>query len=73
MVDRKRLNALHNLSERQNVMDDITNGQWTKNHYNDNDDYGYNDRDYMHEDDILDPYAMQKSFRKIANNLARRL
>ena len=53
-------------------MDDITNGQWSKNHYND-DDYDYNDRDYMHEGDILDPYAMQKSFRKTADKLSRRL
>ncbi|HET7283721.1 MAG TPA: hypothetical protein VFI70_03480 [Nitrososphaeraceae archaeon] len=72
MVDRKRVNAPHNLSEKQNVMDDITNGQWSKNHYND-DDYDYHDRDYMHEGDILDPYTMQKSFRKTANKLSRRL
>ena len=72
MIDRKRVNAPHNLSEKQNVMDDITNGQWSKNHYND-DDYDYNDRDHMHEGDILDPYSMQKSFRKIANKLSRRL
>jgi hypothetical protein len=72
MVDQKRVNAHHNLSEKQNVMDDITHGQWSKNHYN-NDDYDYNDCDHMHERDILDPYAMQKSFRKIANKLSRRL
>jgi hypothetical protein len=73
MVDLKRVNAPHNLSEKQKVMDDITNGQWSKNHYNDND-YDYNDRgDYMHEENILDPYAMQKSFRKVANKLSRGL
>ena len=45
--------------KKQNVMDDITHGQWSKNHYN-------NDYDNPRlNDDILDPYNTQKSFRKI--------
>jgi hypothetical protein len=35
-------------SKKENVMDDITHGQWSKNHYDD-DDY----------DNILDPYTTQ--------------
>jgi hypothetical protein len=39
--------------EKQNVMDDITHGQWSKNHYNDNnndnqeDEYYHNDYSYQ--------------------------
>ena len=53
-------------------MDDITHGQWSKNHYN-NDDNDYDDRNSILNDEILDPYTTQKSFRKIANKLSRRL
>ena len=42
----------HNLSEKQNVMDDITHGQWSKNHYN-NDDNDYDDRNSILNDEIL--------------------
>ncbi len=52
---------------KQNVMDDITHGQWSKNHYND--DYG----DPMLDDDIVNPYTTQKSFRKIAKKLSKGL
>ena len=38
-------------------MDDITHGQWSKNYHND-------DENYIHNDDMLDPYTIQKSFRK---------
>jgi len=31
---KKRIEESHNLSEKQNVMDDITHGQWSKNYYN---------------------------------------
>jgi hypothetical protein len=48
-------------------MDDITHGQWSKNHYND--DYD----DPRLNDDILDPYTTQKSFRKIAKKLSKGL
>jgi hypothetical protein len=67
---------------KQNLMDDITHGQWSKNHYknNKNDDeegekyYHYhNGPSVPNDDDILDPYTMQKSFRKIAKRLSRRL
>ena len=68
-INRKRIEKSH-LFEKQNVMDDITHGQWSKNHYNDNYD---NDHDYIQDnEDILDPY-MQRSFRKIANKLSKRL
>jgi hypothetical protein len=73
--------------KKQNVMDDITHGQWSKNHYNDNKDNDEESEQYYHYhnddpsipnddydvDDILDPYTMQKSFRKIAKKLSRRL
>jgi hypothetical protein len=48
-------------------MDDITHGQWNKNYHSDN------DENHIHNDDMLDHYTMQKSFRKIANKLSRRL
>ena len=68
---KKRIEESHNLSEKQNVMDDITHGQWSKNHYNDNYD---NDHDStQNNEDILDPYTMQRSFRKIAKKLSKRL
>ena len=70
MVDQKRVNTSHNLSEKQNVMDDITNGQWSKNHYNNHDDYDDNN---MLNDETLDTYTTQKSFMKIAKKLSRRL
>jgi hypothetical protein len=57
-------------NKKQNVMDDITHGQWSKNHYNNDAD---NDHDRIYDGDILDPYTMQKSFRKAANKLTRRL
>jgi hypothetical protein len=71
-INRKRIEESHNLFEKQNVMDDITHGQWSKNHYNE--DYD-NDHDYniQNKEDILDPYTMQRSFRKIANKLSKRL
>jgi hypothetical protein len=43
-------------------MDDITHGQWSKNHHNDN------DENHIHNDDMLDSYTMQKSFRKMATS-----
>ena len=68
---KKRIEESHNLSEKQNVMDDITHGQWSKNHYNE--DYD-NDHNYIqNNEDMLDPYTMQRSFRKIANKLSKRL
>ena len=71
-INRKRIEESHNLSEKQNVMDDITHGQWSKNHYNE--DYDNNDHDYIqNNEDMLDPYTMQRSFRKIANKLSKRL
>jgi hypothetical protein len=54
--------------KKQNVMDDITYGQWSKNHYSD-DDYD----DPRLNDDILDPYTTQKSFRKITKKLSKEL
>jgi hypothetical protein len=62
-------------------MDDITHGQWNKNHYNSNNNNNDDDgsMEYYHtdpsipNDDILDPYTMQKSFRKMAKKLSRRL
>lgn len=69
---KKRIEESHNLSEKQNVMDDITHGQWSKNYYNE--DYDNNDHDYIqNNEDMLDPYTMQRSFRKIANKLSKRL
>ena len=70
--------------KKENVMDDITHGQWSKNHYNNDDDDNNNnknddDSDHMYDynvvenDDILDPYTMPRSFRKIAKKLSRRL
>jgi hypothetical protein len=62
--------------KKENVMDDITHGQWSKNHYNNKND---DDSDHMYDynmvenDDILDPYTMPRSFRKIAKKLSRRL
>jgi hypothetical protein len=68
---------------KQNVMDDITHGQWSKNHYNSNNnnnnddegsmEYYHTDSSIPNDDDILDPYTMQKSFRKMAKKLSRRL
>ena len=52
------------------VMDDITHGQWSKNHY---DDDNSNFPNHSQSEDILDPYSMQQNFRKIANKLSRRL
>ena len=60
------------VEKKDSVMDDITHGQWSKNHYN-NDDNSYEDLNNILNDEILDPYATQKSFRKIANKLSRRL
>jgi hypothetical protein len=51
-------------------MDDITNGQWSKNHYNNDNDYDDNN---MLNDETLDTYTTQKSFMKIAKKLSRRL
>ena len=51
-INRKRIEESHNLSEKQNVMDDITHGQWSKNHYN-NDDNDYDDRNSILNDEIL--------------------
>jgi hypothetical protein len=56
--------------KKESIMDDITHGQWSKNHYNNDDD---DDRNRILNDEILDPYTAQKSFRKIANKLSRRL
>ena len=67
--------------KKENVMDDITHGQWSKNHYNnnnnkndddDNSDHMY-DYNMVENDDILDPYTMPRSFRKIAKKLSKRL
>ena len=60
--------------KKENVMDDITHGQWSKNHYNndDNSDHMY-DYNIVENGDILDPYTMPRSFRKIAKKLSRRL
>jgi hypothetical protein len=52
---------------KQHVMDDITHGQWSKKQYDDD------DNNYIQSDDILDPYSMQKNFRKMANKLSRSL
>jgi hypothetical protein len=57
------------VEKKESVMDDITHGQWSKNHYNNDD----NDRNSILNDEILEPYTTQKSFRKIANKLSRRL
>ncbi len=53
------------------VMDDITHGQWSKNHYDDNNNNNF--LNHSQSEDILDPYSMQQNFRKIANKLSRRL
>jgi hypothetical protein len=47
-------------SKKENVMDDITHGQWSKNHYDDDyyDDSILNDDDDDY-DNILDPYITQ--------------
>jgi|Tabmets5t2r1_1033131.scaffolds.fasta_scaffold187506_1 hypothetical protein len=55
--------------QRHHVMDDITHGQWSKNHYNE-DNNPYN---HSQSEDTLDPYNMQQNFRKMANKLSRRL
>lgn len=39
-------------------MDDITHGQRSKNHHNDN------DENHIHNDEMLDSYTMQKSLEK---------
>jgi hypothetical protein len=57
--------------KKESIMDDITYGQWSKKHYNNDDDY--DDHNNILNDEILDPYTMQKSFRKIAKKLSRRL
>ena len=59
------------VEKKDTVMDDITHGQWSKNHYNNDD--NYYDLNSILNDEILDPYTTQKSFRKIANKLSRRL
>jgi hypothetical protein len=47
------------------------NRQWSKKHYNNDDDYiGHNN---ILNDETLDPYTSQKAFRKIAKKLSRRL
>jgi hypothetical protein len=51
-------------------MDDITHGQGSKYHYDD--DY-YDDSILNDDDNILDPYSTQKSLRKIAKKLSKRL
>jgi hypothetical protein len=57
--------------KKKSIMDDITYGQWSKKHYNNDDDYdGHNN---ILNDETLDPYTMQKSFRKIAKKLSRSL
>jgi hypothetical protein len=75
----KRVNE-HNISsfmlskdkqDYYHVMDDITHGQWSKNHYDD--DNNNNFLNHSKSEDILDPYSMQQNFRKIANKLSRRL
>jgi hypothetical protein len=59
------------VEKKDSVIDDITHGQWSKNHYNNDDNY-YNPNSILN-DEILDPYTTQKSFRKIDNKLSRRL
>ena len=56
-------------SKKENVMDDITQGQWSKKHYDDD----YREDSILKDDDVLDPYTTQKSFRKIAKKLSRRI
>ena len=51
------------------LMDDITHGQWSKNHYDDNSDY----LNHSQNDGIFDPFTMQKSTKKMANKLSRRI
>jgi hypothetical protein len=73
--NRKRLNEhissfmLSKDKQDYHVMDDITHGQWSKNHYDDNSNF----LNHSQSEDILDPYSMQQNFRKIANKLSRRL
>jgi hypothetical protein len=50
-------------------MDDITHGQGSKYHYDDD----YYDDSILNDDDIPDPYSTQKSLRKIAKKLSKRL
>jgi hypothetical protein len=59
------------VEKKDSVIDDITHGQWSKNHYNNDD--NYYDLNSILNDEILDPYTTQKSFRKIDNKLSRRL
>lgn len=59
------------VEKKDSVIDDITHGQWSKNHYNNDDNY-YNLNSILNVE-ILDPYTAQKSFRKIDNKLSRRL
>jgi hypothetical protein len=54
--------------QRHHIMDDITHGQWSKNHYDDD-----NNKNSQSNDDISDPYRMQQTFRKIARKLSRNL
>ena len=61
------------VEKKESGMDDITHGQCSKNHYNNDDNDYYDDRNSILNDEILDPYTTQKSFRKIANKLSRRL
>ena len=56
--------------KKENVMDDITHGQWSKNYYNNKND---DDSDHMYDYNMVDPYTMPRSFRKIAKKLSRRL
>jgi hypothetical protein len=80
---RSSINQRKPSDRKQNVMDDITHGQWSKNHYNSNNnnnndddgsmEYYHTDPSIPNGDDILDPYTMQKSFRKMAKKLSRRL
>jgi len=56
---------------RDNVMDDITHGQWSKKYRDSNEDD--NNTDHSQAKDILDPYNIQLSFRKMADKLSRRL
>ena len=48
------------VEKKDSVIDDITHGQWSKNHYNNDD--NYYDLNSILNDEILDPYTTQKSF-----------
>ena len=56
--------------KKESVMDDITYGQWSKNHYN-NDDNDYDDQNSILNDEILDPYTTKSILRIIKRSIPR--